>query len=236
MTKEAKEAIKRITSTGWIITNQLVYNVAASRRGHNVALRKTLINNGVVPYYTFTVKGFHENYAVYTPIARTMQEREEEKIYGMLSREEQEQFADILQNNIPYTKEINSFLLKNKHPFAATDRSVLNLPGIGKSMTFNLIGITGEGKRILNFRYDTTRRHSPAIKEFGKIYITENKSILAYLKQLEQLGEDVKSYQSIWKYTQGVTEHRFKLYEYPSFRFKVTDEVNHLVVNEIINH
>ena len=230
MTKEAKEAIRRITSAGWIITNQLVYNVASSRRGHTVALRRTLINNGVVPYYTFTVKGFHENYAVYTPVARTMQERAEEKILGILSREEQEQFAEMLQNNIPYTKEVNNFLQKHKYKFVATDRSVLNLPGIGKSMTFYLIGITEEGKRILSFGHDTTRKHSPAIKEFGKIHITENKSILAYLRQLEELGENVKSYYSIWEYTEGVTEPKFKLYEYPTLPFTTTKEVNHLIL------
>ena len=229
MTKEAKEAIQRITSAGWIITNQLVYNVATSRRGHTVALRRTLIKNGVVPYYTFTVKGFHENYAVYAPIARAMQERTEEKTFGTLNREQQEQFAEILQNNIPYTKEINKFLQNNKYMFVATDRSVLNLPGIGKSMTFNLIGITKEGKRILNFEHDTTRRHSPAIKAFGEIHITENKSILAYLRQLEQLGEDPKSYRSIWGYTEGKTEPKFKLYEYPAFPFIATEEVNHIM-------
>jgi len=228
ITKEAKEAIKRVISAGWIVTNQLVYNVAASRRGHTAALRKELINNGVIPYYTFSVKGFHENYAVYTPIARSMQEREEEKIYGTLSADEQGEFVEILRNNTPYTGKAKDFLLAKNKRFIATDRSVLNLPGIGKSMTFNLAGITSEGKRILCFDHDTTRRHSPAIESFGNIYITENKSILAYLKQLEELGEDVKAYRSIWKYTEGVTEPKFKLYEYPEFSFKATKEVNHI--------
>jgi len=228
MTKEAKEAVRRITSAGWIVTNQLVYNVATSRRGHTIALRKTLINNGIIPYYTFTVKGFHENYAVYTPIARTMQERKEEKKFGILRQNDREEFVEILQNNIPYTKEINNFLQKNKYTFASTDRSVLNLPGIGKSMTFNLIGISKEGKRILRFEYDTTRKHSPVLKTFGEIIITENKSILAYLRQLEELGEDAKSYRSIWKYTTGVTEPKFNLYEHFPFSFTTTNEVNHL--------
>jgi lysine 2,3-aminomutase len=228
MTKESREAIKRIVSAGWIVTNQLVYNVAASRRGHTVALRKTLISNGVVPYYTFSVKGFHENYAVYVPIARSMQERTEEKFYGLLNGEEQKEFVEILRNHIPYIKEVNLFLQNKKRPFIATDRSVLNLPGIGKSMTFRLIGITNEGKRILCFDHDTTRRHSPVIKESGKIYITENKSILAYLKQLEDLGEDIKTYQSIWEYTEGMTEPKFKLYEYPEFPFHATEIVNHV--------
>jgi lysine 2,3-aminomutase len=232
MTKESKEAIKRIISAGWIVTNQLVYNVAASRRGHTAALRKTLISNGVVLYYTFSVKGFYENYAVYAPVARSMQERTEEKIYGTLDEKEQEEFIEILQNNIPYTKEVNAFLQKKKHPFISTDRSVLNLPGIGKSMTFQLTGITNEGKRILCFDHDTTRRHSPIVKDFGKIYITENKSILAYLKQLEEMGEDIHAYQSIWEYTEGTTEPKFKLYEYPELPFRTTETINHIQTND----
>lgn len=230
MTKESAEAIKRILSAGWIVTNQSVFNVASSRRGHAVALRRTLINNGVVPYYTFSVKGFRENYAVYAPVARSMQERAEEKVYGTLSAEEQDEFVTILRNHIPYTKEINNFLLKKKHPFTATDRSVLNLPGTGKSMTFHLAGITEEGKRILRFDHDSTRKHSPAIENFGKIYITENKSILAYLKQLHELGEDIKAYHSIWEYTEGLTEPKFKLYEYPDLPFQITKTINHIEI------
>ena len=227
MTKEAKEAIKRISSTGWIITNQLVFNVPSSRRGHTTALRKMLINNGVVPYYTFIVKGFHENYAVYAPIARLMQEKQEEKVYGLLDDDQQTSFVEIVSNNIPYIKKSNDFLNENDRFFVATDRSVLNLPGIGKSMTFQLAGITPQGKRILRFDHDTTRKHSPVIEKIGAIYITENKSILAYLKQLEQLGEDLKAYLSIWGYTEGVTEPKFKLYEYPDFQFIQTKQVNH---------
>jgi len=227
MTKETKEAIKRISTTGWVITNQLVFNVAASRRGHTAILRKTLIDNGVIPYYTFIVKGFHENYAVYAPIARLMQERMEEKVSGLLSREQQDAFVEIVSNNIPFNKKITGFLRENKRSFVATDRSVLNLPGIGKSMTFQLVGITPEGKRILRFDHDTSRKHSPVIQNTGAIYITENKSILAYLKQLEQLGEDVADYQSIWGYTEGVTEPKFKLYEYPDFQFRPTERLNH---------
>ena len=53
VTPEAREALRRILSTGWSITNQLVYNVAASRRGHTAKLRKTLNALGVLCYYTF---------------------------------------------------------------------------------------------------------------------------------------------------------------------------------------
>ena len=228
MTQEAKDAIRRVASTGWIITNQLVFNVAASRHGHTAALRKTLLNNGIIPYYTFIVKGFYENYAVYAPVARLMQEKHEEKVYGALDDNQQDAFVQMVSQNIPYIKNINGFLRKNKRLFVTTDRSVLNLPGIGKSMTFQLVGITPEGKRILHFEHDTTRKHSPAIAKTGHIYITENKSILAYLKQLEQLGEDMKYYQSIWGYTEDFTEPKFKLYEYPDFQFLQTEKVNHL--------
>jgi lysine 2,3-aminomutase len=231
MTRESSEAIKRIISTGWIVTNQLVCNVAASRRGHITALRKTLIRHGVVPYYSFAVKGFRENYALYAPIARCMQERAEEKVYGLLNGEEQAEFVEILRNRTPYTKDVNLFLQNKKRRFVATDRSVLNLPGTGKSMTFKLVGITREGKRILCFDHDPTRRHSPAVKHFGEIYITENKSILAYLKQLDEMGEDIKAYQSIWAYTGGLTEPKFKLYEYPVLPFRTTGTVNHVETN-----
>ena len=227
MTREAKEAIRRISSAGWIITNQLVFNVPASRRGHTAMLRKTLINNGVIPYYTFIVKGFHENYAVYAPIARLMQEKHEEKVHGLLNDDQQASFVEIVSNHVPYVKTSNDYLRDNDRLFVATDRSVLNLPGIGKSMTFQLIGITPQGKRVLRFDHDSTRKHSPVIEKIGAIYITENKSILAYLKQLEQLGEDMQAYQSIWGYTEGVTEPKFKLYEYPDFQFTQTEQVNH---------
>ncbi len=227
MTKETQEAVQRILSTGWIVTNQLVFNIAASRRGHTTSLRKTLVNNGVIPYYTFIVKGFQENYAVYAPIARLMQEKHEEKIFGALDADQQASFIELVNNNIPFVSEINRFLQDMNHSFAATDRSVLNLPGIGKSMTFQLVGITPFGKRILRFYHDTTRKHSPVIEKTDAIYITENKSILAYLKQLEQLGEDVKAYHSIWGYTEDVIEPKFKLYEYPDFPFTLTNQINH---------
>ena len=71
VTPEAKKAIEAILSAGWIITNQLVYTVAASRRGHTAKLRQTLNAMGVVCYYTFSVKGFHENYAVFAPNSRS---------------------------------------------------------------------------------------------------------------------------------------------------------------------
>lgn len=82
---------------------------------------------------------------------------------------------------------------KHHLPFLATDRSVLNLPAIGKSMTFQLVGLTEEGKRILRFEHDGTRHHSPIIDQMGQIYIVENKSLAAYLRQLSKMGKTRKT-------------------------------------------
>ena len=201
VTPEAKEAIRKILSAGWIITNQLVYTVAASRRGHTTRLRQVLNSLGVVCYYTFSVKGFNENYAVFAPNSRSMQEQQEEKIYGQMTPEQAEELYKILETKVSAgineektkedadtAKQIRRFMRKHHLPFLATDRSVLNLPAIGKSMTFQLVGLTEEGKRILRFEHDGTRHHSPIIDQMGQIYIVENKSLAAYLRHLAELA------------------------------------------------
>lgn len=101
---------------------------------------------------------------------------------------------------------------------------------IGKSMTFQLVGLTEEGKRILRFEHDGTRHHSPIIDQMGQIYIVENKSLAAYLRQLAKMGEDPEDYASIWNYTKGETEPRFSLYEYPDFPFRTTDKMSNLSI------
>ena len=88
------------------------------------------------------------------------------------------------------------------------------------------LGITPEGKRILRFDHDSTRRHSPIIDRLGQIYIVENKSIASYLRQLQAMGEDAEEYATIWNYTEGKTESRFSLYEYPDFPFQITDRMS----------
>ena len=237
VTPEAKEAIRKILSAGWIITNQLVYTVAASRRGHTTRLRQVLNSLGVVCYYTFSVKGFNENYAVFAPNSRSMQEQQEEKIYGQMNPEQAEELYKLLETKVDaeekedVAKQIRRFMRKHHLPFLATDRSVLNLPAIGKSMTFQLVGLTEEGKRILRFEHDSTRHHSPIIDQMGQIYIVENKSLAAYLRQLGKMGEDPEDYASIWSYTKGETEPRFSLYEYPDFPFRITDKMSNLGIN-----
>ena len=236
VTPEAKEAIRKILSAGWIITNQLVYTVAASRRGHTTRLRQVLNSLGVVCYYTFSVKGFNENYAVFAPNSRSMQEQQEEKIYGQMNPEQAEELYKLLETKVDaeekedVARQIRRFMRKHHLPFLATDRSVLNLPAIGKSMTFQLVGLTEEGKRILRFEHDSTRHHSPIIDQMGQIYIVENKSLAAYLRQLGKMGEDPEDYASIWSYTKGETEPRFSLYEYPDFPFRITDKMSNLSI------
>lgn len=228
VTPEAKRAIKAILDAGWVITNQLVYTVAASRRGHTAKLRQTLNSVGVICYYTFSVKGFNENYAVFTPNSRSIQEQYEEKVFGIVPNDKLAKLDDIVTNKRPLGKKLYNFLRENHLLFAATDRSVLNLPAIGKSMTFKTVGLTAEGKRILKFDHDTGRRHSPIINKMGEVYIVENKSVAAYLRQLEEMGEDVKEYRSLWNYCEGKTEPRFSLYEYPDYPFTITEKMTNL--------
>ena len=101
----------------------------------------------------------------------------------------------------------------------------MNLPGIGKSMTFQTVGMTKEGKRILRFSLDAGRRHSPQVDHEGNIYIVESKSIAAYLRQLQALVED---YSSLWDYAEGRTESRFALFEYPEPRIEITGDFTNL--------
>ncbi len=228
VTPEAEEAIRKILSAGWLITNQLVYTVAASRRGHTARLRQVLNSLGVVCYYTFSVTGFEENRAVFTPNSRSMQEQVEEKVCGHLTDGQASELGALLADGRDTADKLRRFMRKYRLPFLATDRSVLNLPAIGKSMTFRLVGLTPEGRRILRFDHDRTRRHSPIIDRMGEIFIVESKSVAAYLRQIGKMGEDPEDYASIWAYTRGETEPRFGLYEYPGFGFGATERVSNL--------
>ena len=190
LTPMALEGIRKLKSAGWSISNQLVYNVAASRRGHTAKLRKLLQDNGVDCYYTFSVKGFEENRDVFTPNCRSVQEAAEEKVWN-----------------------------------CSSDRNVLNLPAIGKSMTFQLSGIMPDGRRVLCFEHDGTRKHSPVIEKIGRVYILENKSVASYLRQLDMIGENSDEYTSIWEYTSSETEPRATIFRYPEYDFAVTDTI-----------
>ncbi len=223
VTPDLKRAIKMLLSAGWLVTNQVVFTSASSRRGHTAKLRKVLNEIGVVPYYTFSVKGFMENYQNFATNARSVQEMQEEKIYGEIP---DNCLSTIIK--LPEEPEKSKFRMKemkkaNNLLFLATDRSVMNLPGVGKSMTFRVIGITNDGRRILEFEYDHNRNHSPTVNITGKVDIVESKSILNYLEQMEAMGERKSAYRSIWGYSVNVTEEVMPLFKYPEFDFKITD-------------
>ena len=122
---------------------------------------------------------------------------------------------------------INS-LQENKLKFLATDRNVMNLPRIGKSMTFKLIGIDSQGRRILSFSHDHSREHSPMIEHSPEIFIRERKSISTYLRQLKELGEEINVYGSIWSYRDSEKESRSMIDEYPDFEFEINNKYTNL--------
>jgi lysine 2,3-aminomutase len=105
---------------------------------------------------------------------------------------------------------------------------VLNLPGVGKSLTFRTIGITRYGRRILEFELDHTRNHSPVMKQMDKVIIIESKSISEYQRQMEDLGEEFADYESIWGYSIGETEQRIPIYDYPDYDYEVTKQYTNL--------
>jgi lysine 2,3-aminomutase len=232
VTPEAEEAVRLLNSSGWTVTNQLVFTTAASRRGHSSKLRRVLNEIGVLNYYTFSVKGYMENNFNFATNERAVQEQMEEKVYGKIPDEYHKMISNFPEDAKSLQANITGLLNKTGLPFLGTDRNVLNLPGVGKSLTFRTIGITRYGRRILEFELDHTRSHSPAMEEMDKVIIIESKSISEYLQQLEDIGEDISDYESIWGYSIGETEPRSSLYEYVDYNFTLTREYSNLVVAE----
>ncbi|MDD4226661.1 MAG: hypothetical protein PHU98_09760 [Mariniphaga sp.] len=228
VTPEARKAIGMLLDAGWAVANQLVLTAPASRRGHTAKLRKVLNDIGVLTYYTFTVKGFTENSTNFTPNARAVQEEMEEKYLGRLPESEMEEIQELMHDAENIVEKIAALRDDNNLPFLATDRNILNLPGVGKSLTFRTIGITRYGRRILEFDHDRTRNHSPIIDQLDKVIIIESKSINEYLRQLEDMGENKDEYERVYGYSMGETEPRMPMYEYPDYDFAITDEMTHL--------
>ncbi len=214
ITPESRKAIEMLLSAGWVIINQLVFTAAASRRGHSAKLRQALNRIGVLPYYSFTVKGFLENSYNFAPNARSVQEMMEEKAIGVIPGTYTHRIRELIgSENIK--EKLNRLRKDMNVPFLALDRNIMNLPGVGKSMTFRTIGITRYGKRILEFDYDRTRNHSQVIEQLGKVVIIESKSIYQYLEQMEELGEDIAEYEGLYGYSLSETEDRHPIFEYP---------------------
>ncbi len=230
VTPESAKAVRKLISAGWMVTNQLVFTAAASRRGHTAKLRKVLNDIGVVTYYTFTVKGYKENRHNFATNARAVQEQIEEKLLGKIPAEKCDKLNKLPASGERMVENIKKIRDEIGVPFLATDRNVLNLPGVGKSLTFRTIGITYDGRRILEFDHDSTRRHSPIIKKMGKVVIIESKSLAEYLKQLEDMGENLDEYQDVWGYSIGETEPRMSIFEYPEYDFGITDEFTNIEI------
>ena len=224
ITPEVKEAVSKILNVGWIVTNQEVFIPAVSSRGYSIKLRKALNDIGILPYYTFSVKGFKENSANFTNNARTVQEIKEEKYIGLYNKETDIEIDKLPSDSANLIKNVKSLRDKLGVPFLATDRNLMNLPAVGKSLSFRTIGILNDGRRILEFDHDKNRRHSPIIDKLGKMKIIESKSIRAYLKQIKSYGEDLAEYLSVWGYSISQTEERTSIYQYSKYNYKVTDE------------
>jgi lysine 2,3-aminomutase len=230
VTPEAREGILKLISAGWTVTNQHVLTTASSRRGHTAKLRQVLNEIGVLGYYTFSIKGYMENQHNFATNARAVQEQIEEKAFGVLPEKHHSRIRRFPLEAEKMVENIEELLQSADLPFLSTDRNILNLPGVGKSLSFRVIGITRYGRRILEFEHDSTRSHSPVINKMGKVVIIESKSISEYLKHLEEMGENVSEYESIWGYSLGETEPRMPIYEYPEYDFKVTEKITNLEV------
>ncbi len=78
VTPEMALAVEKLRSKGIPVYNQLVYTFFVSRRFEASYLRKILSLIGIEPYYTFNTKGKEETMDYRVPIARLLQEQNEE--------------------------------------------------------------------------------------------------------------------------------------------------------------
>jgi lysine 2,3-aminomutase len=154
----------------------------------------------------------------------------QEKVIGALPEKYLEEIASIGMNAEKSREILADIRKKAGLPFLALDRNVLNLPGVGKSLTFKTIGITPGGKRVLLFDHDHTRRHSPIIQKMGKVTIVESKSVMKYIEQMEAMGENPTEYESTYGYSISKTEAVMPVYQYPEYDFAITEEMTNLEV------
>ena len=226
---ETATALQNLNASGWLVVNQQVFTAAASRRGYAVRLRQMLNYFGVIPYYTFTVKGFRENRYNFAPNARSVQEMCEEKVYGKASLPH---LGELIHKSGDHMEAVKHLLENEKLPFLSTDRNVFNMPAVGKSMSFRVVGLTPGGARILMFRHDHTRPHSPVVKMKEKVFLVESKSIAAYLQQLGEMGENTDDYKGIYGYSMALTEKRSSIFEYPEEEIKISTKLTNFSPKE----
>ena len=230
ITPEAAGAVAKLLDAGWAVTNQEVFTVAASRRGHTAKLRKELCAIGVLPYYTFTVKGYHENSRLFANNSRSIQEQVEEKSIGRVDPKYYSRIRSFMKTPQLMVEQLQSIMEAEEIQFLSTDRNTINLPGVGKSNTYRTIGITDDGRRVLSFEQDHSRPHSPIIETMKNIIIIESKSVSEYLRQIEESGDAASDYESIWGYSAGYIEARIPIYEYPGYTFTTTSDFTNLML------
>ncbi len=78
ITPEALEAVQKIRRAGIAVYNQQLFTADNSRRFESAKLRRDLRLIGVDPYHALAVSGREEHRRFLTPIARLLQERQEE--------------------------------------------------------------------------------------------------------------------------------------------------------------
>jgi lysine 2,3-aminomutase len=78
ITPQTMEAVQKFRRYGMEVYNQLVYTFFNSRKFEAAKLRHKLRMIGVTPYYTFNTKGKEETDDYRVPIARLLQEQQEE--------------------------------------------------------------------------------------------------------------------------------------------------------------
>ncbi|MBW2137770.1 MAG: KamA family radical SAM protein [Deltaproteobacteria bacterium] len=90
ITPQMMEAVQKFRRHGIEVCNQMVYTFFNSRKFEAAALRHKLRLAGVTPYYTFNTKGKEETDEYRVPIARLLQEQNEEArlLPGMVRTDE----------------------------------------------------------------------------------------------------------------------------------------------------
>ena len=114
ITPDAMGAVQKFRLFGMGVYNQLVFTYYNSRRFEVAALRQKLRLIGVSPYYTFNTKGKAETDQYRVPIARLLQERQEEArlLPGMVRTDE-------IVFNVP--------LLGKNYLLAAQNRDIISI-------------------------------------------------------------------------------------------------------------
>ena len=222
VTPDTKKAVERILKAGWAVTNQEVFTVAASRRGHSAKLRKVLNDIGVLPYYNFTVKGFKENRAIFATNARSVQELVEESSIGAIAPRYYARIRSFISNAKEMKEQIDSVRQSDEVPFISPDRNTINLPGVESPIRTGRSGspMTGEGSSASS----STIPAALKVIEECTTSISSSKSIAQYLRQLEAMGriEGVRVDLGIQRWRDGGAQSRLRRGHRPP-RFQQTN-------------